>query len=375
LSSKEAASSRTAHKYWFDESAAEALAGQVGSVYAGFDHAQFVRLATRDLESLEFAARVQQFSDALAATLPGVVPEALAILRRSLPDPLPDCEAVTDGWLQWPVGQFIADHGLNDFDESMETMIELTQRFSSEFAVRPFVEQHPDRTIARLLALTGHVSPHVRRWCSEGVRSRLPWGKKLRALATDPTPIWPILEALKDDPELYVRRSVANNLNDIARDHPSHVIARCRSWAKDADEQRAWTIKHGLRSLIKSGNPDALAVVGFGPPKGLNATLQVEPNRITTGDSVTLTARLESTHSKAQDVMVDYAVHYVRSAGKRSDKVFKWKTARVAPGEPLDLTKRHPMRATTVRALYQGEHRVELQVNGVRIAEASFRLD
>ncbi|PON16401.1 DNA alkylation repair protein [Candidatus Entotheonella serta] len=323
---------------------------------------------------LEFAGRVQQFSDALAATLPQSVPKALAVLIESLPPPLPDCEAVTDGWLQWPVGQFIADHGLDHVEASMKAMIELTQRFTSEYAVRPFVERYPEVTFARLLALTDHPSPHVRRWCSEGARPRLPWGKKLQRLVADPSPIWPILESLKDDDELYVRRSVANNLNDIAKDHAALVVQRCGAWSEDGNERRDWVIKHGLRSLIKAGDAGALAVIGFGPPQGVTAILSIQPEQIAIGGEIALSAQLETTSRQAQALIVDYAVHYVRQGGKTSDKVFKWTTLQLPARERVTLDKRHSMKATTVRALYPGVHQADLQINGVRVAEGHFRL-
>ena len=331
-------------------------------------------MATHDLRRLEFHGRVQQFSNALRTTLPTFVPKALSVLTKSLPTPLPNCESVTDGWLQWPIGQFIADYGLDYFDESMEAMVELTKRFSSEFAVRPFVEQHTGETFQRLLELTDDPSPHVRRWCSEGTRPRLPWGKKLAALVEDPGPIWPILEALKDDDELYVRRSVANNLNDIAKDHPGAVVARCERWSRKSNPRRDWTIKHALRSQVKAGDPAALAIVGFGPPKRLKSDLAASPKKVAVGGSVALTASLSTTAARSQELLIDYVVHYVRKRGEASQKVFKWKSCTLPARGALTLHKRHSMRETTVRALYAGVHRVELQVNGVRIAETTFRL-
>ncbi len=363
-----------AFKDWFDRKAARAMAAQVAAAAPDFDESGFVRKATRSLNKLEFNARVQQFSDALRATLPESIPHALATLSSSLPEELPDCEAVADGWLQLPLGQFIADHGLDHFDESMTAMIALTKRMSSEFAVRPFVEHHQDVTFERLFVLTSDPNPHVRRWCSEAVRPRLPWGRKLRALVADPGPIWPILEALKDDDELYVRRSVANNLNDIAKDHPQLVVKRCKQWKKGGNEHRSWVVRHGLRSLIKDGHPGALAVVGFGPPKKLTAELTIRPKQIAVGGQIELTARIETTAGKAQELIVDYAVNYVRKSGKSSSKVFKWTTTRLPANGSVTLDKRHAMKLTTIRALYPGVHHVELQVNGVRMAEASFRL-
>ena len=367
-------SERKAFKDWFDKAAARDLAAQVARAMPSFDQDQFVRVASRNLHVLEFAGRVQQFSQALAVTLPKSIPNALDVLTNSLPDPLPDCESVTDGWLQWPVGQFIADYGVEHFDASMGAMVELTQRFSSEYAVRPFVDRYPQATFERLLSLTNDASPHVRRWCSEGVRPRLPWGKKLQDLVANPKPIWPILEALKDDDELYVRRSVANNLNDIAKDHADLVVQRCQAWSRGRNDRRDWTIKHGLRSLVKDGNPGALSVIGFAPPKKLTAELMIQPREIAVGGEIELSAQLETECNQAQELMIDYAVHYVRKGGKTSDKVFKWKTLQLAAGGNATLDKRHAMKTTTVRALYPGLHRVELQVNGARVAEASFRL-
>ena len=177
---------RKAFKDYFDRAAASVLAEQITRVHKAFDCSGFVRSATRNLKKLEFHDRVKQFSRSLAKTLPPDVPQAIDVLTHSLPPALPDCEAVADGWLQWPIGQFIADYGIEHLEESMEAMVQLTQRFTSEFAVRPFVERYPTEVFQRLEELTRHESPHVRRWCSEGVRSRLPWGVKLKSLAEDP---------------------------------------------------------------------------------------------------------------------------------------------------------------------------------------------
>ncbi len=363
---------KTAFKDYFDREAARALSAQIVSAYPRFDGSRFVRRATKGLEDLAFAQRVRQFSDALRAGLPDDTPRALGILVDSLPSPLPDCESVTDGWLQWPLGQLIADHGLEYFEPSMEAMIALTQRFSSEFAVRPFVEHRAKETFARLRKLTGHRSPHVRRWCSEGVRPRLPWGKKLTSLIEDPRPIWSILEALKDDDERYVIRSVANTMNDIAKDHPEQVVERCRAWARGGG--RRWVVEHALRTLVKDGDPGALAVVGFGAPKRLQARLTVRPARIGIGQAVVFTAELVNGAAQAQELIIDYAVHYVRSGGRTSAKVFKWTRTRIEPRETLTVDKRHSMRPTTIRALYPGVHRVGVQVNGQTLAEAEFVL-
>lgn len=368
-------SERKAFKEYFDRAAARALADQVEAVHPAFDGPAFVRRATRGLADLEFQGRVWQFADSLAAGLPADVPRALAILTESLPPALPDCEAVTDGWLQWPVGHFIARYAGDHFEDAMIAMEALTQRFSSEFAVRPFVEAEPERTFRHLGSLTSHPSPHVRRWCSEGVRPRLPWGRVLSALVEDPTPIWPILEALRDDPERYVLRSVANNINDIARDHPDLVIEHMKAWSTGGGASRRWCIGHGLRTLVKQGRPGALALLGYDPPERLAATLTVDPEAIAIGGHVHLHLDLATTSPRKQPVVIDYVVEYVRTRGRTAEKVFKWRSAELAPRSTLQLTKRHPMRPTTIRALYPGTHRVSVQVNGERVAEGAFELN
>lgn len=365
---------RKPFKDWFDREAARRLAAQVHAVWSGFDRKRFIALATKKLIDLEFQGRVQQFSDALAATLPDDRAKAIDILTRSLPPLLPDCEAVNDGWLQWPVGQFIADHGLPHFETSMQAMTELTMRFSSEFAVRPFLLERPAKTYAYLYRLTSHTNPHVRRWCSEGTRPRLPWGKRLPAVIDNPKSSWPILEALKDDPELYVRKSVANHLNDISKDHPDLVVARCRAWKKGATTERTWIIRHALRSLIKAGHPGALALMGFGKSDGLRAALRLKPRAAHIGDAVELQATIKNTAKTARRVAIDYVVHFTRPSGKPSRKIFKWTVVDIEPGSARTIEKRHPLRHTTIRTLYPGRHRVELQINGQRLASATFLL-
>ncbi|MEM1030759.1 MAG: DNA alkylation repair protein [Myxococcota bacterium] len=364
---------RKAFKDYFDAEAAAELGDQVAAVWPAFEVAAFRRRATHGLARLEFKGRVHQFAEALAAGLPENVPKALAILTESLPPPLPDCEAPADGWLQWPLSAFIASYGVPYFEPSMRAMIALTQRFSSEFAVRPFVAHRSEETLARLASLTCHESPHVRRWCSEGIRPRLPWGQKLEALVADPTPIWPILEALDDDPERYVLRSVANTLGDVAKDNLGPALAWARACAERGGERRAWVVKHGLRVPIKDGHPEALALIGYRAPEALSVRLAITPPRVAIGGAIDLEATLESQASASQPVLVDFVVHYVRQRGTAA-KTFKWTTDEIPPGATLTLRKRHAVKPTTVRALYPGTHRVALQVNGQVLAESAFEL-
>ncbi len=361
-------------KDWFDQEAAQRLAQQIGAAAPGFDQKSFIKQASKGLEKLEMNARVHQFSQSMADHLPADKNRALEILTLSLPEILPDTDQVTDGWLQRPVGKFIADYGLPHFETAMTAMIELTQRFSSEFAVRPFVEAYQDQTIARLLQLTQHSSPHVRRWCSEGTRPLLPWGKKLTALVEDPDPVWPILEALKDDPERYVQKSVANHLNDISKNHPDRVVARCKEWMHKGSANRKWIVRHGLRTLIKEGHPDALALIGYTPVKHLHCKLKLSPPKISIGENTRLEIELHNQHRHSQKLLIDYAVTYVRQKGKTGRKVFKWTTLELPSNKTICLQKKHAMKITSIRALYPGVHQVELLVNGSVVVQSHFTL-
>jgi 3-methyladenine DNA glycosylase AlkC len=357
-------------KDWFDAEAAELLTAQFVSAWPEFDANKFIALATYQLEQLEFHGRVRQFSDALRETLPQDIPTALQIITRSLPPVLPGTDDTTNGWLQWPVGHWIADHAVDHPDLAFEVMRELTQRFTSEFAIRPFVERYPEKTFTYLLDNTTHPSPHVRRWCSEGVRPRLPWGKRLNALLRDPSPILPILESLKDDSSRYVQKSVANCLNDIGKDNAAVLVQVCSAWQQDKTPQRSWIIRHALRSLIKKGNPDALNLLGYSQEIALHTTLTLFPQKLRIGDSITMQATLHNTAPTPVSVVLDFAVDYVRQRGKTSNKVFKWKNQELGPDQRIQLTKKLAFTPNTTRALYPGEHRIYLQLNGVRHAEA-----
>ncbi len=365
---------RTAFKDYFGAEAARQLAEQVAAVDSGFHRARFLALATDGIEALEMMDRVRKFAGALAECLPQDVTAALDVLTRSLPPKLERIAPLDDGFVLWPIGQFIADRGLPHFDPSMTAMVELTQRFTSEFAVRPFVKHEPERTFERLLAWTGHESVHVRRWCSEGVRPRLPWGERLDALVLDPGPILPILDALKDDPEPYVRRSVANNLNDIAKDHPGLVLDIVGSWLRGAPQGRRWVVQHGLRSLVKLGRADALSLLGFAPAK-VQAELSVEPSRVAIGEAVKWSVTVRNLGPEPARVVVDLRVHFMRARGPGAPKVFKGRALELRPGEEAQLVRTLSFRPTTVRRLYPGPHRLEAQVNGVVAAATEVKLD
>jgi 3-methyladenine DNA glycosylase AlkC len=356
-------------------------------VWPGFDRRRFEQHAATGLDGLEFKARAMQLADALQATLPARFADAAEVLEASLAPPIPldadgepaglgdaQGEQGLAGWVVWSMGEFVARQGMADVPRALACLHALTQRFSAEFAIRPFVRDHPAQVLDTLTRWTQDPSAHVRRLVSEGSRPRLPWGLRLQALVTDPAPTLPLLRALQDDPSAYVRRSVANHLNDIAKDHADLVASWVREHRRDASAQRAALLRHASRSLIKQGHTPTLVAWGLQPGLMGSAHLALSATQAAVGEGIDLAVTLTSTARGPQDLVVDYAVHHVRANGGTSPKVFKgWKLA-LAPGETRALAKRHSLRPVTTRTLYAGLHRVEVLVNGSAVAAAAFDL-
>lgn len=249
------------------EEAVDCLAHNVTLVYPAFDAASFRTQALLGLEPLGILERGHKLGQDLWQHLPPHFEQACDILQRSLTPPNTATEELGLAvFFYLPHTCLVARYGLDaehnggkdPFDTAMRMQHALTQRFTAEFSIRHFWLHDPERTLAQLSAWTTDPSPHVRRLCSEGTRPRLPWAMRLPALVRDPSPVLPLLEALKDDPELYVRRSVANHLGDIAKDHPALVFGLCERWLEGASPERRWLLRHALRYWAKKGDPTAL---------------------------------------------------------------------------------------------------------------------
>jgi 3-methyladenine DNA glycosylase AlkC len=272
-------------------------------------------------------------------------------------------------------------YGLGDWEASIPALEEFTERMSAEFAIRPFIVRYPQRTMAQMLAWSEHESAEVRRLASEGCRPRLPWGIRLQALVADPAPILPILERLKNDESESVRRSVANNLNDISKNHPDLVLELLRRWQAGAtDEARAsdgvrWITGHALRTLVKQGHPQALALLGYGSADQIAVhNLAVEPQSIHIGQQVTLSFDIESLAGEPVNLMIDYVVYHRRANGRLSPKVFKLSKRTIQPGEVLQIVRKHSFAPVTTRKYYPGAQAIEPIINGKLCGRAEFVL-
>lgn len=361
------ASGPSAFKHWFNEARYTAIADAVISLAPRFDRKCFLQLTLDGLDERELMDRVRQTAIALGTTLPGSYRDQLAVVLQLAP-------TMKHGFVGVSLCDFVARFGLKDAGASLDALRTLTRHGSAEFAVRPFIVQDQARTLAVMETWARDPDEHVRRLASEGSRPRLPWGLRLTALVRDPSPVAPILETLKTDPSLYVRKSVANHLNDITKDHPGWVIDRATAWDR-SHAGTAWIVRHALRTLVKKGHPPALALLGVGATPQLKIERFVaSPRRLVLGEQLTLAATLTSTARKSQTLAVDYLIHYVKSNGGTAVKVFKWKVLTLGAGHTLLLTKRQVVRDFTTRRHHAGRHRVELQINGRRLAETSFLL-
>jgi 3-methyladenine DNA glycosylase AlkC len=347
-----------------------------------FDRRGFEARAGAGLEALELKARVLQVADALVATLPDDVDRAAGLLEASLGPPgagddlsgLRTSEQGLAGWAVWPLSEAVARIAIDAPERGLAALHAMTQRLTAEFAIRPFIVRHPALCFATLARWTGDPSAHVRRLVSEGSRPRLPWGLRLQALVADPSPTLPLLTALQDDPSEYVRRSVANHLNDIAKDHPSVVAQWLAHHLPGASPQRLALLRHASRTLIKQGDPAVLHAWGLGVAFAGEATWTVAPPRIRIGESLALGLALRSTSAQPQRLVIDYAVHHVKADGSTSPKVFKGWTLELGPRETRTLARQHSFKPITTRRYYPGEHRAELRINGQTIATAKFDL-
>jgi len=353
----------------------KAIAAAIAAVYSDFDVKRFVSLALDGYDDLELTARGKHIAAAMGETLPVDRTKAMEILLASFGPVLEGDLGGIAGFFYMPHGYFVAEHGLDDFATAMRFQEELTKRFTAEFAIRAFYERYPDETLAQAKKWTQHSDEHVRRLVSEGSRPRLPWAGQLKAFVVDPTPVLALLEKLKADSSEYVRRSVANNLNDIAKDHPDVVVATARRWWPSADADGRRMIRHGLRTLIKAGNLDALDVLGFGPSSPAEVLeVSVDPMKVAIGGKVRVSVTLENPSSDIAGALVDLVVHFVKADGSTSPKVFKGKELELTAGDTMSFTKSISVAQHSTRKHYPGTHQIELQLNGVRHPGPTFEL-
>lgn len=357
------------------------MGDRFADAWPAFDRAGFVSAAANNLEALELKERSDQIVRALAMFLPEDFERAAHIMLRSLAT---DSKAEGSGyemndegiggWAIMPMTHYAGIFGLEHFDLSMNLLKEMTKRFSSEFGIRFLILADRKRALAIMRTWTRDSNCHVRRLVSEGTRPRLPWAMQLPAFIADPSPVLPLLEALKDDESEYVRRSVANNLNDVAKDHPDIVSDIAEQWLRKASPDRQRLVRHACRTLIKQGHKKTLQAFGFGPPKVKLKHLRISTPQVNFGEALLFELSILSISEQSQPLTIDYAVHHQKANGKTTPKVFKWKTIALDKKATHVAKRVHSIRPITTRTYYAGAHRLEILINGVSVAQSEFEL-
>jgi 3-methyladenine DNA glycosylase AlkC len=360
----------------FNPTVVQQLAHTIKRTWPAFDPVGFATTITTQLGPLSFGARNTLIRDTLWAYLPKDFPQAVQILLDSLGPEIPHCEVTGfDGFIVMSQNDFVAKYGLDYFDISMQALYEMTKRFTAEGAIRAFIQRYPEQTLALLRQWAEDPNCHVRRLVSEGTRPRLPLAPRLRHFIQDPRPVLALLEQLKTDPELVVRRSVANNLNDIAKDHPDLVVETLAAWHKTKDPGTHWIIGHAARTLLKQGHPGALRLLGYASDTTISiSAIRLNQTTIRMGDDLVFGFDIQSTAQAPQNLMIDYVIHHVKANGKRVPKVFKLAKKQLLGHATLRLSKKHSFRPINTRVYYPGQHLLAIQINGVIYAQQAFEL-
>ncbi len=390
-------------KNYYSEEYIDKIANIIHSIYLKFDKKLFVkRVFNDDWSNKELKARMRHITEVLHGLLPGDYKRAIGILKKAAPK----MNGISKhaGFLNMFCPDFVEIHGMDDWGLSMDALEEFTKYSSSEFAIRTFIVKDEVRAMAQMLKWSKSDNYHVRRLASEGCRSRLPWAMALPKFKKDPSLIVPILEILKDDESEYVRRSVANNLNDITKDNPQIVIDIAKRWL-GFSKNRDKLVKHACRTLLKAGNQEVLKIFGYGGQVEMErfviarslVTQQSSSSSVIARSLVTqqsssssVIARSEATWQsikigenlnfnflanikKPAKIRFEYAIYYKKANGSHSKKVFQLKEGDFKAGE-IQFSKKHSLRQMSTRKHYVGEHFLAIIVNGIEVGKVSFEV-
>jgi 3-methyladenine DNA glycosylase AlkC len=348
------------------ESSVGAMADELKRVCPSLGRKKLLSLVLDDaFKGRELMDRMRHATSCLREVLPKSYRKALAVLRKAAPG-IKGCEALC-------LPDYVERFGLEDWDLSLDALVLFTKYSSSEFAIRPFIMKNPKRAMTFMKKIAEDGDEKVRRFASEGCRPRLPWAVALPGFKKNPSPIIPVLEKLKDDESEFVRRSVANNLNDISKDHAGLVLDIGERWIGKSEETD-WIVKHACRTLLKAGDSRAMRLFGFGDPRRIAVrSFEFGKKKLAIGGRTSFRFVLEIKSKKACKVRLEYAVHFVKARGRTSPKVFKISEKTRRPGEHR-ISGNHAFADLSTRKHYPGEHLFRIIVNGGEKAAATLLL-
>lgn len=313
----------------------------------------------------ELKDRMRHITHMLHKHLSGDYPAQLQFLYQASPG--------FTGFTAILFSDFVEVYGLEEVELSIPALADFTLLCSSEFAIRPYLIRYPERMLEECKRWASQPNEHIRRLASEGTRPRLPWGQHVPWIKKNPVVILPILELLKNDTSDYVRRSVANSLNDISKTHPELVLELAKQW-KGKTTATDKLLKHALRGLLKKGNPTALGLFGFAPVRYQLHHFALSATKFQLGDKLSFELEIEHCDEKPAHYRLEYVIHFVKANGKRNPKVFQITEMELVAGEKISLKRQQGLGDLTTRKHYPGEHLLAIQLNGQIICEKTFLL-
>ncbi len=349
------------------------LSGELKAVYPSFNKPAFIKqIFTDDFSTKELKARMRHTSEVLHDFMPADFKQSVGILLQLI-SYLKKKGYGGGGLEHMFIPDYIEVYGMDHFEISMEAFEIVTQFVSCEFAVRPFFIRYGEKMVHQMKVWSRHKSDQVRRLSSEGSRPRLPWAMAIPVVKKDPSPILPILEHLKNDPSEFVRRSVANNINDIAKDHPDIVLKLAREW-KGVSKETDAIIKHGSRTLLKKGHAEILSHFGLKRKNILVSDFKIETPVVKMGGQVSFSFSISNKDKKEQTVRLEYGLYYNKSNNQLARKVFKISEKKYRPGGMVKVNRKQSFRKITTRTFYPGKHQLSVIVNGEEKAIKNFLL-
>lgn len=336
------------------------LAEKITLNYNDFKTDEFCNIIIPNLEPLGLFERLNLVTESLKTYIPESFEFVVDIFIKIAEPQM--------GFMVIALSNYVADYGMEDFDISMNALKELTKSCSSEFGIRHFIIKDQERCLEYFREWAIDENVDVRRLVSEGLRPRLPWGIRLQSFIKNPEPIWEFLELLKNDKELYVRKSVANNVNDIAKNYPDMVVDKLRTW------DNKWVVKHSLRTLIKQGHPGALELLGFSSEPEIRVDNIFFDKEVEIGGPFNFSFDITSTSGLEQMLVVDFVIYHQKANGSKTPKVFKLKNIELQSSKSITIKKKHSFKIISTRKYHPGEHSLGIKINGKEFPCGEFNL-
>ncbi len=354
-------------KNYYNQALIDKLADNLALHYNAFNKTKFINhVFNAEWEGKELKQRMRHIANSIHIALPIPYPQQIEILKKAAPH--------FNGFIAMFFPDFVEVYGLENFTVSIDALTHFTQFSSSEFAVRPFIIKYSKQMLKQHIAWSKHKNYHVRRLASEGIRPRLPWAMALPDFKKDPAPIIPILNNLMQDSHEYVRRSVANCINDISKDHPAIVLLFIKQWQHQSAEID-WILKHACRGLLKKGNTDVLSSFGLNHKHRVSLLhLSIDKNTLKIGEHFQFSTSVQLQEKKPAQIRLEYHIYYMKANGKQLPKIFQIGTYTLEPNMPFEINKKHSFINLTTRKHYKGQHTLSILANGKELEKISFWL-